>query len=326
MYYAVRQTIVHPINQLARATEGFVSEQKNQGGQSAIAGLHIKTGDEIENLCGSIKKMEQEIYSYIDDLTSITAEKERIGAELDVAKHIQASMLPRIFPPFPQRHEFDIYATMTPAKEVGGDFYDFFLVDDDHLAMVMADVSGKGVPATLFMMISKTLIKSAAQLGLSPKEVLEKVNNQLCESNEAEMFVTVWLSVLEISTGKMICANAGHEYPAIKLKNGVFELFKDKHRFVLAGMENAKYKEYELNLSKGDTIFVYTDGVPEATNAKDELFGTDRMLIALNKEPNASCNELLRSVQQDVDAFVAEASQFDDITMLCLEYGERREV
>lgn len=146
-------------------------------------------------------------------------------------------MLPCIFPAFPERHEFDIYASMTPAKEVGGDFYDFFLVDDDHLALVMADVSGKGVPAALFMMISKTLLKSAAQSGLSPKAVLEKVNDQLCENNEAEMFVTVWLGILEISTGKMKCANAGHEYPAIMRKGGSFELFKDKHGFVLAGME-----------------------------------------------------------------------------------------
>lgn len=319
------RAMLTPINHLSVAAELFVSDRQNEHSQSKIAGLEIKTGDEIENLAKSFKKMEQEINTYITDLTAVMAEKERIGAELDVARHIQASMLPCIFPAFPERNEFDIYATMTPAKEVGGDFYDFFLVDDDHLAMVMADVSGKGVPAALFMMISKTLLKSAAQTGLSPKAVLEKVNNQLCENNEAEMFVTVWIGVLEISTGKMVCANAGHEYPAIKRKDGSFELFKDRHGFVLAGMENSRYREYELELAKGDAIFVYTDGVAEATNEGEELYGTERMLLALNKQKKVSCEKLLEIVHQDVDDFVAEAPQFDDITMLCLEFGERME-
>lgn len=241
-------------------------------------------------------------------------------AELSVAANIQQSMLPCIFPAFPERAEFDIYATMTPAKEVGGDFYDFFLVDEDHLAMVMADVSGKGVPAALFMMISKTLIKNAAQSGLSPKEALEKVNDQLCENNEAGLFVTVWLGILEISTGKMKCVNAGHEYPAIKRRGESFSLLQDRHGFVLAGMEGAKYREYELELAGGDSLFVYTDGVAEATNANQELYGTARMVEALNRKKDISCKELLGLIHQDVDAFVGEASQFDDITMLCLEY------
>ena len=315
------RTMIVPINMISDEVGHFV-KNSNQVSKRLSS---IRTRDEIQDLGENILKMEQDINHYIDNLTAVTAEKERIGAELDVAKHIQASMLPCIFPAFPERHEFDIYATMTPAKEVGGDFYDFFLVDDDHLAMVMADVSGKGVPAALFMMISKTLIKSAAQAGLSPKEVLEKVNNQLCENNEAEMFVTVWLGILEISTGKMVCANAGHEYPAIKRKDGSFELFKDKHGFVLAGMEGTRYKEYELELAKGDAIFVYTDGVAEATNTQEELYGTDRMINALNKQQNVSCERLLEIVHQDVDAFVAEAPQFDDITMLCLEFGEQME-
>ena len=235
-------------------------------------------------------------------------------------------MLPCIFPAFPEQPEFDIYATMTPAKEVGGDFYDFFLVDDDHLAMVIADVSGKGVPAALFMVIAKTLIKNCAQTGLSPKVILEKVNNQLCENNEAQMFVTVWVGVLTISTGRLTCANAGHEYPAVKHGGGDYELLKDKHGFVLAGMENAHYREYELQLDPGDCLYVYTDGVAEATDALDTLFGTDRMLESLNLHKEASPEELLPQVKNDIDAFVGDTPQFDDITMLCLRFGKSEEM
>ena len=246
-------------------------------------------------------------------------EKERIGAELHVATQIQASMLPCIFPAFPNRKEFDIYATMQPAREVGGDFYDFFLVDDDHLALVMADVSGKGVPAALFMVIAKTLLKNATQSGLSPKSVLEKVNDQLCENNEAEMFVTVWLGLYEISTGKLTAANAGHEYPALRRGDGEFTLLQDQHGFVLAGMEHIPYKEYELRLNKGDTLFVYTDGVAEATDEANALYGTGRMLRALNQAPDGAPQRLLQAVKADIDRFVGEAPQFDDITMLCLK-------
>ena len=266
--------------------------------------------------------MLEKLDEYLDNLQKVTAEKERIGAELDVAAKIQADMLPCIFPAFPERKEFDIFASMTPAKEVGGDFYDFFLVDNNHLAIVMADVSGKGVPAALFMMISKTLIKSAAQTGMSPKYILEKVNNQLCENNEAGMFVTVWIGLLEISTGKMICANAGHEYPAIRRKNGQFELLKDRHGFVLAGMEDMKYTEYEIMLEPGDMIFVYTDGVAEATNAENELFGTERMLEGLNSATYEDCKDLLQAVHKEIDGFVGDSPQFDDITMLSLRISD----
>lgn len=319
----VQKFVVNPINLLSKATADFVCKDEsgdiNINANSPISKVQIGTKDEIESLADSIKLMEQQIYQYIDNLTAVTAEKERIGAEMNVAKHIQSSMLPCIFPPFPERKEMDIYATMTPAKEVGGDFYDFFLVDDNHLAMVIADVSGKGVPAALFMMISKTLIKSEAQAGHSPKEVLEKVNNQLCENNEAEMFVTVWIGILEISSGKITCANAGHEYPAVKRADGSFVLLKDKHGFVLAGMEGVKYREYEIELGKGDTLFVYTDGVAEATNAKNELYGTDRLIRVLNSQEHASCDEVISLVQKDIDKFVGTAPQFDDITMLCLK-------
>ena len=318
-YYYVRRILIRPLGTLHHAAMGLV-ESKMEG--LADFRVEVDTGDELEDLAHSFQYMVAELNEYIRDLSRVTAEKERIGAELDVARHIQASMLPCIFPAFPERHEFDIFASMTPAKEVGGDFYDFFLVDDDHLALVMADVSGKGVPAALFMMISKTLLKSAAQSGLSPKAVLEKVNDQLCENNDAEMFVTVWLGILEISTGKMKCANAGHEYPAIMRKGGDFELFKDKHGFVLAGMEGARYREYELELHAGDRLVVYTDGVPEATNGANTLYGTDRMISALNGARDGSCRQMLEALHRDVDSFVDGADQFDDITMLCIEMKE----
>ena len=312
--WALMRTLISPVKQVARAANLFV--ENNNMISDALQ--NIRTGDEVQMLSESVLKMEEDINAYIENLTSVTAEKERIGAELDVAARIQANMLPGIFPPFPDRKEIDIYATMTPAREVGGDFYDFFLVDDDHLALVMADVSGKGVPAALFMVIAKTLLKNRAQMGVSPKEVLESVNNQLCENNESEMFVTVWLGIYQLSTGKLVAANAGHEYPAIRRREGGFELFKDRHGFVLAGMENSRYREYELTLLPGEAIFVYTDGVAEATDSENNLFGTDRMLQALNRHPGTSAQETLMQVKEEIDRFVGEVPQFDDITMLCL--------
>ena len=209
---------------------------------------------------------------------------------------------------------------MDPAKEVGGDFYDFFLIDDDHLALVMADVSGKGVPAALFMMASKIILKSTAMLGKAAGEVLTQTNQTICSNNQEEMFVTVWLGILEISTGKITAANAGHEYPAIKHPDGSFELFRDKHGFVIGGMDGLRYKDYELQLEPGAKLFVYTDGVPEATNREGEMFGTDRMIDVLNKKPEAPPEKLLKNVRKTVDGFVKDAEQFDDLTMLCMEY------
>ena len=239
--------------------------------------------------------------------------------ELNMATEIQTSMLPSIFPAFPDRTEFDLYASMDPAKEVGGDFYDFFMIDDDHLGVVIADVSGKGVPAALFMMISKTIIKNYATLGIDAAEVLARANESLCTQNTTKMFVTVWMGILEISTGKMNCASAGHEYPAI-CHDGKFELLKDKHGLVLGAMEESVYRQYEIELEKGDKLFVYTDGVPEATNANEELFGTDRMIEALNNALESEPKDVLKIVRAHVDEFVGAAEQFDDLTMVCLEY------
>ena len=279
-----------------------------------------RTGDEIEVLAESFAVLSARTLQYVDQVRTVTAEKERIGAELNMATAIQASQLPRLFPAFPSRPEFDLYASMNPAKEVGGDFYDFFLIDNDHIGLVMADVSGKGVPAALFMMVSRVLIKSHLQNGESPGEALENVNNQLCESNEADLFVTVWLAVVEISTGKGVAANAGHEHPAIARSGGKFELNVYPHSPAVAVMEGIPFREHEFELNAGDRIFVYTDGVPEATNASSELFGTDRMLEALNRDPSASPEEIIANVTSGIAEFVGDAEQFDDTTMLCLYY------
>lgn len=268
---------------------------------------------EIGNLARQFKIMTKELQIHIENVAKITAEKERVSAELAVANRIQSSMLPV---EFPNRQEFKLYATMTPAKEVGGDFYDFFSVDEDHLALVIADVSGKGIPAALFMVISKTLLKNMTQRKKSPKEILEITNNMLCEGNEEGMFVTVWLGIYEISTGKLTAVNAGHEYPILKERDGDFSIVKDTHGFILAGMEDMKYKEYELQLQPGDTLFLYTDGVAEATNEKKELFGTQRLLSTLNEKKDVEVHSLLEDVKVGIDGFVGDAPQFDDITML----------
>ena len=247
-------------------------------------------------------------------------ETARISTELNLATRIQADMVPNIYPAFPDRREFDVYATMDPAKEVGGDFYDFFLVDDDHLCLVMADVSGKGVPAALFMMASKIILANNAMIGKSPAQILTDTNAAICSHNREEMFVTVWLGILEISTGKRVAANAGHEYPVIKHGDGSFEVLRDKHGFVIGGMAGMKYKEYELTLEPGSKLFLYTDGVPEATDAENNMFGADRMLEALNEEKEGTTVDILKHVRASVDGFVNGAEQFDDLTMLCMEY------
>ena len=316
-YYYIRRILINPISILHSDTEKLVREKMDD---LESFRNRVQTGDELEELGSSFEFMTHELNAYIKNLAAVTAEKERIGAELNVATQIQADMLPRIFPAFPNRRDFDIYATMTPAKEVGGDFYDFFLVDDDHIALVMADVSGKGVPAALFMVIAKTLIKNHAMAGESPSEILANVNEQLCEGNEAELFVTVWLAIIELSTGKGIAANAGHEHPALRRKDGNYELVVYRHSPAVAAMEGMRFKEHEFELHPGDALFVYTDGVAEATDADYKLYGTDRMLKALNSEPLASPEELLKNVRSDIDVFVGEADQFDDITMLGFSY------
>ena len=309
-------SLIKPIKTISHEAAYFV---ENENEISEVL-KKIKSRDEIQILSESVLKMEIGINEYISNLTKVTAEKERIGAELNVATKIQADMLPGVFPAFPGRHEFDLYASMDPAKEVGGDFYDFFLIDDDHIGLVIADVSGKGVPAALFMVIAKTLIKNRALMGGSPSEVLAYANDQLCEGNEAELFVTVWFAIIEISTGKGIAANAGHEHPALRKKDETFELIKYRHSPAVATMPGMNFKEHEFKLDPGDSLYVYTDGVTEATRGDNTLFGTDRMIDSLNKNPDADPETMLKKVRADIDEFVGDAPQFDDITMLGFKY------
>lgn len=311
----IRRQFVWPIKTVAEEAKRFARENTRGENLSGISQYR-----ELSDLADSINTMEIDMVNYIENLTAITAERERIGAELSLATRIQAAMLPHVFPPFPDRAEIDIYASMNPAKEVGGDFYDFFFIDDDHLCMIIADVSGKGIPAALFMMASKIILQSCAMLGNSAADILTRTNEAICSKNPEEMFITVWLGILEISTGKLTAANAGHEYPVLRRANGVFELQKDRHGLVLGAMDGIKYRDYELQLHPGDKLFVYTDGVPEATDAENRLFGIERMLDALNEAPDETPKQLLRNIRIAVDSFVKEAEQFDDLTMLCMEY------
>lgn len=310
----IRKEFVNPLRRISVETSRFAKE--NQKGEALGTVSNI---NEISSLGHAIDRMETDMLQYIDNLTAITSEKERLGAELSIASTIQENSLPNIFPAFPERGEFDIYASMTPAKEIGGDFYNFFLVDEDHLAIVMADVSGKGIPAALFMMVTNILISDRTHMGGTPAEILTFVNNNICEHNQADMFVTVWLGILEISTGKVIAANAGHDDPAVYRNGGSFEIVKNKHNFVVGAMTGVVYTDFEIQLHQGDKLFLYTDGLPEATNQHNRMLTLDGMLRALNQYKKEKPQDILAGVNQCVNEFVGDAPQFDDLTMLCLE-------
>ncbi len=309
-------TIIDPLQKITNEAKRFAVENIRTGKKLSES---IRNRDEIGTLASSIDQMEERINDYVDDITRITAERERIGVELNLASRIQENMLPSEFPAFPDRSEFDIFASMKPAKEVGGDFYDFYLVDEDHLAVVMADVAGKGVPAALFMMASKLIIKNYVMMGLSPAEALRAANDQISRGNREEMFVTVWLGILDLRTGIMTAANAGHEYPVVKSPGGFFEILKDDHGFVVGGVEGVKYNNYEIDMHDGVTLFLYTDGLPEAQDPDKKFFGIDRAVDVLNAHRDDSPEELLRSVSAATEAFEAGTPQFDDMTMLCLK-------
>ncbi len=315
-YIILQKNLLDPLGVLTESAGMMVDSLERKDGIS----IDIHTNDEIETLADTFVQMDTDLHDYVRQLEAVTAEKERIGAELNVATKIQADMLPSIFPYMPERKEFDLYATMTPAKEVGGDFYDFFMIDDDHLALVIADVSGKGVPAALFMVITKTLIKNSAEPGRTPSEILSIVNEQLCDGNEAGMFVTVWLAIIDLNTGQGLSANTGHEHPA-RRRDGTYELIKYKHSPALAVMEGIPFRDREFALMPGDLIYVYTDGVTEATNADLELFGEERLETALNKYADDEPHELLDDIKKEIDEFVGDAPQFDDITMLAMRYN-----
>ena len=312
------RVIVRPVKLISRETRRFADEN-TRGAEGVLEDL--SDIGEIRTLASSIEQMEQDTLRYIDNLTKVTQEKERISTEMGLAARIQASMLPSDFPPFPGRNDFDIFGTMHPAKEVGGDFYDYFLISEDWLGLVIADVSGKGVPAALFMMESEILVRNAAMAGLSPGAVLETVNEQLCQQNPEEMFVTVWLGILDLKTGDLTAANAGHEYPILKVPGGIFEKVRDKHGFVLGGMSGLRFKEYSMKLEPGSTLFLYTDGVPESTDTENHQFGLKQTLEALNRTPDASPVQLLRNVEEAVRTFTGDAPPFDDMTMLCIHYN-----
>lgn len=309
--------IAQPIRRIASETVRF--SRDNELPEVSLTDS-TRGEDEIKLLAMHVDKMEYAIKNYTENLKTVTSQKDRMEGELNVASGIQQGIIPNIFPPFPEREEFDLYAHMTPAKEVGGDFYDFFLVDDDRLALVIADVSGKGAPAALFMMASKIMIKNRAVLGGTPAEILADVNQQLNEGNYANMFVTAWLGILDLTTGVLTTANAGHEYPAICRADGAFEFFRDKHGFVLGGMSGCKYHTETLTLQPGDTLFVYTDGVTEATDKTLRFFGSERLLETLNRSPHAAPVELLDNMSASIYSFADGMEQADDITMLALQY------
>lgn len=315
--------VLRPLRMVQKNIRLYKETKESSTVRSNLA--EINPRNEIGDLSADVSDLAKEIDKYMKQIEAATAEEQRVSTELALAARIQEDLLPNEFPAFPGRKDFDIYASMDPAKEVGGDFYDFFLIDETHLGLVIADVSGKGVPAALFMMGSKILVENYTMEGKSPSEVLCTVNEQICSHNHQEMFVTVWLGILDTVTGKIVAANAGHEYPAVQYSGGSFELLKDKHSFVIGGMDGIGIKEYELQLTPGSRLFLYTDGVPEATNADNRLFGTERMISALNEEPAASPEIILKNVRRRVDEFVQDAEQFDDLTMLCLEYKGNEE-
>ena len=317
----VNYVAVRPLELLTKATTSF-GKGTDQLSMDDVIEVDIKSQDEIRDLYNEIRAMQRRIVNYTDDLQKYTAEKARISTELGLATQIQDAMLKMDFPAFPDRSDFSIFASMDPAKEVGGDFYDFFLIDDNHLAMLIADVSGKGIPAALFMMSSMILLKTRLMTDKSPADVMRSVNEELCSNNVAKMFVTVWIGILDLRNGKMVCSNAGHEYPVHRINGKQFSLVKDHHCPVLGVMEDIEFKDYTMTLGKGDTIFVYTDGVPEADNPQGEFYGTDRMVDALNSNSqDASPEDIIHSMRKDVDRFASGSEQFDDITMLCLKYN-----
>ncbi len=307
IYFLIKKLIVENIQKINRSLAEIT------GGNLNVT-VNVRSNEEFASLSDDINSTVHTLKRYIAEAAA------RIDKELEFAKTIQHSSLPALFPAHPSRDDFDIFADMITAKEVGGDFYDFYLLGENRLAFLIADVSGKGIPAAMFMMTAKTLIKSQAESGTDVSDVFTAANAKLCDNNEAGMFVTAWMGIIDLETGLVSFANAGHNPPLVKRGDGAYEYLKSRAGFVLAGMEGIKYRVNELALTPGDKIFLYTDGVTEATDLNDELYGEDRLINVLNANISADAQALCALVKSDVDAFVGEAPQFDDITMLCLEY------
>lgn len=280
----------------------------------------IKSENEIGALSNDVTLMAMEIDRHTKEIIELTSTNQRIEAELTLARNIQKAALPSSIPTFEGGNCFELFGGSNPAKEVGGDFYDYFKIDDNHMGILIADVSGKGIPAAMFMMLSHICIKNMSSHSTNPGEIFEKVNTILNERNDMEMFVTAWLGILDLNTGVIECANAGHENPAICRNGEAYTLYKTKHSLVLAALDNVKYTTETIKLKAGDCLFLYTDGVPEATDSDNTLYGTDRMLSALNSAKASSCEKLISAVEQDISSFVGDAAQFDDFTMVCLKY------
>ena len=307
IFLLVRRLVVRNIHQVNGALSAIT-----EGNLNTV--VDVRSHVEFDALSNDINATVDTLKRYIKEA------EERIDAELAFAKAIQHAALPSVFPPYPDRKEFEIFATMHTAKEVGGDFYDFYFVDDENLAFLMADVSGKGIPAAMFMMTAKTFIKSYAESGISVEEVFTYANAKLCEGNDAGMFVTAWMGILNTKTGQVLFANAGHNPPLVKHADGTYEYLKSRAGFVLAGMEGVRYRKNELTLAPGDAIYLYTDGVTEATNMSEELYGEERLKKVLDEHKDETVEKICAEVKKDVDEFVGEAPQFDDITMLAIRY------
>ncbi len=322
LVFWINRRVASPLKKIRNSAVDFISQTKGskEPDDWNYQAPKIKTRDEIQELGDSVENMANEIKWSVKQILAATKDKERVGIELELAAGIQKSMLPGTFPAFPDRKDFDIYASMDPAREVGGDFYDYFLVDETHLYMVIADVSGKGIPASLFMMSSQLIINSFARAGNSPAEILAKANDRIEDNNRQNMFVTAWVGILDLETGILKAANAGHEYPAVRTASEGFALLKDKHGFVLGEMDGMKYREYEIALEPGDAVFVYTDGVAEANNEAQEMFGTKRVIDVLNTVRDSAPKEILTAMTAAVTRHMGKAEQFDDATMLCVKY------
>ena len=314
IYVWLHRRVIEPIERLNTSVDNY------EHGSFALDMNSFKADDELRNLATSFTDMTHRIDAYTDEVAHATAEKERISAEFNVANQIQTDIMPNEFPAFPDHTDFDIYAYMSTSREIGGDFYDYFLIDEDHLGLVMGDVSDKGVPAAMFMVITKTLIKNRALQGFSPAEVLQSVSEQLAEGNNSAMFAAVWMAVLELSTGKGVAANAGQEHPILRRAGKRFEQVKYRHSPPVGAMEGIRFREHEFQLGPGDTLFVHTDGIAEVVSAQNGTFGDERIMEALNREPDATPSVLLQTVQFAVEDFSGGESQSDDVTMMAVKY------